>query len=97
MMGLAGAAIIAFVIWKPLPVEGYPSYWALAALHRRGALRVGRRRRPDRRSPASCRSVSSCGLGLVSYGWYLWHWPLLVLGESVNLAPPPCGPGSGWS
>ncbi len=29
------------------------------------------------------------GLGLVSYGWYLWHWPLLVLGESLNLAPPP--------
>jgi hypothetical protein len=29
------------------------------------------------------------GLGLVSYGWYLWHWPFLVLGESINLAPPP--------
>jgi len=28
-------------------------------------------------------------LGLLSYGWYLWHWPLLVIGESVNLAPPP--------
>jgi peptidoglycan/LPS O-acetylase OafA/YrhL len=26
VMGLAGVAIIAFVLWKPMPVEGYPSY-----------------------------------------------------------------------
>ena len=35
-------------------------------------------------------------LGLLSYGWYLWHWPLLVMGESVNLAPPPLWARSRW-
>ncbi len=88
VMGLAGAAIVAFVIWKPLPVEGYPSYWAL--LPCAGAVLmvwagVG--------GPTAITRFLSVrflvGLGLVSYGWYLWHWPLLVLGESVNLAPPP--------
>ncbi|KFN43269.1 hypothetical protein N790_02565 [Arenimonas malthae CC-JY-1] len=26
-------------------------------------------------------------LGLLSYSWYLWHWPLLVLERKLNFAP----------
>ena len=88
VMGLAGAAIVAFVLWKPMPVDGYPSYWALlpcaAALLLVWAGVGG--------PTAMTRFLSVrflVGLGLVSYGWYLWHWPLLVLGESLNLSPPP--------
>lgn len=88
VMGLAGAAIVAFVIWKPMPVDGYPSYWALlpcAAALLLVWAGVG--------GPTVITRFLSIrflvGLGLVSYGWYLWHWPLLVLGESLNLSPPP--------
>ncbi|CAN5497143.1 acyltransferase family protein [soil metagenome] len=88
VMGLAGAAIIAFVLWKPMPVDGYPSYWALFPCVAAALLvwaGVG--------GPTAITRLLSIrflvGLGLVSYGWYLWHWPLLVLGESLNLAPPP--------
>ena len=88
VMGLAGAAIIAFVLWKPMPVDGYPSYWALLPCIAAALLvwaGVG--------GPTAVTRLLSVrllvGLGLVSYGWYLWHWPLLVLGESLNLAPPP--------
>ncbi len=88
VMGLAGAAIIAFVLWKPMPVDGYPSYWALFPCLAAALLvwaGVG--------GPTAITHLLSTrflvGLGLVSYGWYLWHWPLLVLGESLNLAPPP--------
>ncbi|WP_148616425.1 acyltransferase family protein [Nocardioides rubriscoriae] len=88
VMGLAGVAIIAFVIWKPMPVEGYPSYWALLPCAAAALLvwaGVG--------GPTVVTRLLSIpflvGLGLVSYGWYLWHWPFLVLGESLNLAPPP--------
>ncbi len=88
VMGLAGAAIIAFVLWKPMPVDGYPSYWALLPCIAAALLvwaGVG--------GPTAITRFLSVrflvGLGLVSYGWYLWHWPLLVLGESLNLAPPP--------
>ncbi len=88
VMGLAGAAIIAFVLWKPMPVDGYPSYWALLPCIAAALLvwaGVG--------GPTAVTRFLSVrflvGLGLVSYGWYLWHWPLLVLGESLNLAPPP--------
>ncbi|CAN5672220.1 acyltransferase family protein [soil metagenome] len=88
VMGLAGAAIVAFVIWRPMPVEGYPSYWALLPCTAAVLLvwaGVG--------GPTAITRFLSVrflvGLGLVSYGWYLWHWPLFVLGESLNLAPPP--------
>ncbi|PHP67588.1 hypothetical protein CSC94_07760 [Zhengella mangrovi] len=26
-------------------------------------------------------------IGLVSYGWYLWHWPLLAFGRMTRVAP----------
>lgn len=88
VMGLAGAAIIAFVLWKPMPVDGYPSYWALLPCVAAALLVWAGVGGPT----AVTRLLSTrflVGLGLVSYGWYLWHWPLLVLGESLNLAPPP--------
>ena len=88
VMGLAGAAIIAFVLWKPMPVDGYPSYWALFPCVAAALLVWAGVGGPT----AITRLLSTkflVGLGLVSYGWYLWHWPLLVLGESLNLAPPP--------
>lgn len=88
VMGLAGVVIIALVIWQPLPVDGYPSYWALLPCAAAALLvwaGVG--------GPTVVTRLLSfrvlVGLGLISYGWYLWHWPFLVLGESVNLAPPP--------
>ena len=87
VLGLAGVAIIAFVLWKPMPVEGYPSYWALLPCAAAVLLvwaGVG--------GPTVVTRFLSIrflvGLGLVSYGWYLWHWPFLVLGESLNLKPP---------
>jgi peptidoglycan/LPS O-acetylase OafA/YrhL len=88
VMGLAGAAIIAFVLWKPMPVDGYPSYWALLPCVAAALLVWAGVGGPT----AVTRLLSTrllVGLGLVSYGWYLWHWPLLVLGESLNLAVPP--------
>ncbi|HET8730402.1 MAG TPA: acyltransferase family protein [Moraxellaceae bacterium] len=46
-------------------------------------------------APAAARSVANrllCtpvlqSLGRVSYGWYLWHWPLLVIGRTLHPAP----------
>ncbi|MEO9322102.1 acyltransferase family protein [Nocardioides sp. C4-1] len=88
VMGLAGLAIIAFLLWKPMPTEGYPSYWALLPCAAAVLLTWAGVGAPT----VATRFLSIrflVGLGLVSYGWYLWHWPFLVFGESFNLAPPP--------
>jgi peptidoglycan/LPS O-acetylase OafA/YrhL len=88
VMGLVGAALVIYVLVDPMPTDGYPKYWALIPCM--GAFLM---------TWAGCGSPTwvtrflsfrlFVWLGLLSYGWYLWHWPLLVMGESVNLAPPP--------
>ena len=88
VMGLLGAGLVVYALVEPLPTEGYPSYYALVPAM--GAFFL---------TWAGCGSPTLVTrflsfrlfvwLGLLSYGWYLWHWPLLVMGESVNLAPPP--------
>ena len=88
VMGVAGAVLLAYTVWRPLPHEAYPEYWALVPCLATALLIWG--------GTGGMTAVSKLlaakplvALGLVSYGWYLWHWPLLVLAESVNLAPPP--------
>ena len=88
IMGLVGAGICAYVLWRPMPVEGYPSYWALLPCVG-AALMVWAGVGSETAITKFLSMRFLVGLGLVSYGWYLWHWPLLVMGESVNLAPPP--------
>lgn len=43
-------------------------------------------------APASLRQVLSVGpmtwVGRVSYGWYLWHWPVLFYARTLNLGQP---------
>ena len=72
-----------------MPTDGYPQAWAL--LPCTGALLIIWAGTGSKTADhaTSCRSRLFVGLGLVSYGWYLWHWPLLVMGESVNLITPP--------
>lgn len=88
IMGLVGGGIIVYLLLVPMPTAGYPQAWAL--LPCTAALLI------IWAGTGSATAISHflsfklfVGLGLVSYGWYLWHWPLLVMGESVNLITPP--------
>jgi peptidoglycan/LPS O-acetylase OafA/YrhL len=88
VMGVAGGLLVAYLLWQPMPTDTYPGYWALLPCAA-ATLMVW----AGTGSNTAISHVLSfplfVGLGLVSYGWYLWHWPMLVMGESMNLAPPP--------
>jgi peptidoglycan/LPS O-acetylase OafA/YrhL len=84
---LAGWAGLAMVVAVGFLLDGYrpyPGTWALLpAIGTAAALNAGK-------GPQTIRSVStmlSIGplqfIGRLSYAWYLWHWPVLLLGQTV--------------
>ena len=87
-LGVVGLALIAYCMIWTLPTDGYPDLAALVPCAA-AALLVWAGCGPDTVATRVLKFPLFVWLGLLSYGWYLWHWPLLVLGESVNLAPPP--------
>jgi peptidoglycan/LPS O-acetylase OafA/YrhL len=88
LVGIAGGLVLLAVLLKPMPVDVYPSWWAmLPCLGTAAMVWAGCDRPTSITKFLSFRLFA--WLGLISYGWYLWHWPLLVMGESYNLAPPP--------
>jgi len=88
VMGLVGAGLCIYVFIDPMPTDKYPYTWALIPCTAAFLIIWA--------GTGSKTAISHflswppfVWLGLVSYGWYLWHWPLLVMGEAVNLGPPP--------
>jgi peptidoglycan/LPS O-acetylase OafA/YrhL len=88
VMGLVGAGLCIYVFIDPMPTDKYPYTWALVPCAAAFLLIWA--------GTGSKTAVTHflsfppfVWLGLVSYGWYLWHWPLLVMGEAVNLGQPP--------
>lgn len=82
-VGWAGLVLIvgtALLIDKQAP---YPGLWAIAPTLGTALVLTCHARVPD----AGVGLVLSWGalqrLGRVSYAWYLWHWPVLVLGATV--------------
>ncbi|MDP2775032.1 MAG: acyltransferase family protein [Nocardioides sp.] len=88
VLGAVGLALIAYCMIWVLPTEGYPDLVALVPCAA-AVLLVWAGCGADTLATRLLKFPLFVWLGLLSYGWYLWHWPLLVLGESVNLAPPP--------
>ena len=83
----AGLLIIGLLVF-PMPTAGYPTYWALLpCVGTSLVVLAGSHGRTAVTHFLGIKPLTA--LGLVSYGWYLWHWPLLVFGEAVNIAPPP--------
>ena len=88
VMGLVGGAIIVYLLLNPMPTDGYPKAWALLPCTA-AFLIIWAGTGGNTLISHFLSFKPFVWLGLVSYGWYLWHWPLLVMGESVNLVTPP--------
>ncbi len=86
VLALVGAAFVAYSLARPASSDTFPSGWALVPVL--GTCLVLLAGSPTR-SPVTwgLSTPPLVTVGRLSYGWYLWHWPLLSLAVSVNLAP----------
>lgn len=78
-LGLAGAALLGLALVEPTPTESFPGI-AVALPCLGVALLILAR-------PAPLGLPPLAALGRVSYGWYLWHLPVLALAGAWNAAP----------
>ena len=76
--GLVAVGVTATMLSDALP---YPSFYALLPVAGAACLIVPARAARSADHLLGARPVA--GLGKLSYGWYLWHWPLLALARQL--------------
>ncbi|MER6437126.1 acyltransferase family protein [Streptomyces sp. NPDC001185] len=79
-LGLGGIVASALLYDDTTPFPGYHALLPVAAT----VLVIAGGCAPSRPSASRLLSVRpATWLGMLSYGWYLWHWPLLVIGPAA--------------
>lgn len=81
-IGLAG--ILACAIWIDASMA-FPGAVAILPVAATGLVLIGGAMAPSGIATRVLRLKPLVAIGLVSYGWYLWHWPLLSLARIHGL------------
>jgi peptidoglycan/LPS O-acetylase OafA/YrhL len=74
---LGTAALIAAIVFFS-PRLSYPSAWVLLPVAGAVAIILAGTASPESPIIRLLAMPPLLGIGVVSYGWYLWHWPLLA-------------------
>lgn len=90
-MGWLGLALILAAALRLNHGVPYPGVWALLPALGAAFLLACGQRTPDTGPSRLLAARPMQALGRVSYAWYLWHWPILLLGATLIDA------GSGWN
>lgn len=61
----------------------YPALYAVVPVIGAALVIAAGMADPNDRTARVLSGGALVGLGLLSYGWYLWHWPLLVFGRLI--------------
>ena len=87
---LAPVGLIAIVLAAALfdAATPFPSFYALLPVLGAVALIAGGGAAPDGMVSRMLASRPLVGLGKISYGWYLWHWPLLAFARNLRGTEP---------
>jgi peptidoglycan/LPS O-acetylase OafA/YrhL len=65
--------------------EAYPSYWATLPVGGAALSILSVSAQPRTLAARLLAHRSMVAIGLVSYGWYLWHWPILSFTRILRL------------
>ncbi len=84
VLSAAGLAMICAAVFGIDSAARYPSYLALLPVSGAVLMIAGGLANPANPFAAFLASRSMVGIGLVSYAWYLWHWPALTLARIAN-------------
>lgn len=79
-IGWAGLGAILLAAMLLDSRTAYPGYWALLPSFGAAAILVSGAGLQDAGVGRALSIAPLRGIGRVSYGWYLWHWPVLLLG-----------------
>jgi peptidoglycan/LPS O-acetylase OafA/YrhL len=81
VLGLVGLLAAAVLVDKQ---TAYPGVWALLPSIGTALLLAAGTAAPRSPVPALLSTRPLHFLGSVSYGWYLWHWPALIVGSALT-------------
>lgn len=84
-LGLAGILATAVLLGDDVR---YPGLWALLPTLCTLAVLICGARAPQASAIRLLSQPAMTAIGRVSYSWYLWHWPVLVLGRLLWPEPP---------
>ncbi|MEU0496837.1 acyltransferase family protein [Mycobacterium sp. NPDC006124] len=85
---VCSALVLLTVTVMGLPEYGFPGAWALIPTLATAGL-IWAQISPSDLGGRYLLSAPVIGIGKVSYGWYLWHWPLLSIVATWYLREPP--------
>ncbi|WP_133501217.1 acyltransferase family protein [Cognatilysobacter terrigena] len=86
-VGVVGCASIGLACALIDSRTSYPSPWSLAPTLGAALLLAAGSLAPGNAVSNVLSTRAGQAIGRLSYGWYLWHWPLLVLGSGAVIVP----------
>lgn len=83
-VAMLGFVFIAYAIFRLTSASPFPSYWAAIPVVGSAMVICAGLARPKGMAVWWLTTPPMIGIGIVSYAWYLWHWPMLVLARIYN-------------
>jgi peptidoglycan/LPS O-acetylase OafA/YrhL len=80
----AGLVLAAATVFGYEALARYPSFYAAGPVLAAACLIAGGLADPANRVALTLASRPLVAIGLVSYAWYLWHWPAMTLARIAN-------------
>lgn len=89
LCALLGVGLLVAAIFGYSSLTPFPGVAALAPIVGTVLLLVSTRNRPQGLETRVLSWAPLRAIGLVSYSWYLWHWPVLVIVRHLSITEPP--------